>query len=86
MGLDVDNFVSEKSFASLKQRLIAYAADALLLFVVIGLLLGGVFGLILYLTVGFEWTRNGFLLWAYVFATVSTPFWLYYAFFESSER
>ena len=82
----MDVFVSEKPVASLIQRLIAYAVDALLLFVVVGVLLGGVLGLILYLIVGFEWTRNGFLLWAYVFATVSTPFGLYYAFFESSER
>ena len=84
--LDMDNFVSEKPFASLLQRLTAYAVGALLLFVVVGLLLGGILAFILYLTVGFEWTRNGFLLWAYVFTTASIPFWLYYAFLESSER
>jgi uncharacterized RDD family membrane protein YckC len=86
IDLDVNNSVSEKPFAGLIQRLTAYAVDALLLFVVVGLLLGGILGLILYLTVGFEWTRNGFLLWAYVFATLSIPCWLYYAFLESGER
>lgn len=76
----------EKSYAGVVRRLGAYAIDALLLFVVFGLLLGSIFGLVFYFTVGFEWIRSGPLLWAYVFTTMSLPFWLYYSFFESSER
>ena len=76
----------EKSYASIVRRLGAYVIDALLLFVAFGLLLGSIFGLVLYLTVGFEWMRNGLLLWGYVFTIVSLPLWLYYSFFESSVR
>lgn len=83
---DVDNFASGKPPAGLARRLAAYAVDAALLFVVVGLLLGGALGLVLYLTVGFEWARSGPLVWAYVFATVSVPFWLYYTLFEGGAR
>ena len=58
----------------------------MLLFVVFGLLLGSIVGLVLYFTVGFEWIQNGWLFWAYVFTVVSLPLWLYYSLFESSAR
>lgn len=49
-------------------------------------LLGAVFYLIFHLTIGLEWTREGLILWAFVFCTVSLPFWLYYSLCESSPK
>lgn len=83
---DVDNSASGKPPAGLARRLAAYAVDAALLFVAVVLLLGGALGLVLHLTVGFGWARDGPLLWAYVFGTVSIPFWLYYTLFEGGVR
>ena len=76
----------EKSYAGVIRRLGAYAVDAVLLFVAFGLLLGSIFGLVFYLTVGFEWMQSGWLFWAYVFTVVSLPLWLYYSLFESGVR
>lgn len=78
-----DNHVE---YAGFPRRALAYALDALLLFVAFPLLLGAIFYLIFYLTIGLEWTRDGFLFWAFVFCTVSLPFWLYYSLCESSPR
>jgi uncharacterized RDD family membrane protein YckC len=76
----------EKPYAGVIRRLGAYAIDALLLFVTVGLVLGAIPGFILYRNIGLEWMENGWLLWAYVFTTVSIPFWLYYSLCESSAR
>lgn len=82
----MDKTASEKPLANIFQRLAAYAIDVVLLFIVFGLLLGAIPGLILYLTIGFEWMQNGFLYWAYIFTIVSLPIWLYFSFLESGER
>ncbi|HLL75665.1 MAG TPA: RDD family protein [Pyrinomonadaceae bacterium] len=84
--MDADNFVTVKPLAGIGRRLAAYAVDAVLLFVGVGLLLGGMLGFVLSQTAGFEWTRSGLRLWAYVFATASIPIWLYYALLESGAR
>ncbi|HEX5702829.1 MAG TPA: RDD family protein [Pyrinomonadaceae bacterium] len=78
--------VVQNSYAGVIRRLGAYAVDAVLLFVAFGLLLGSIVGLVIYLTVGFDWMQNGWLLWAYVFTVISFPLWLYYSLFESSAR
>ena len=77
---------NEQNYASVIRRVGAYAVDGLILFIAFPIILGGLSGLILYLTVGFDWIRNGFLFWLYVFSIVSIPFWLYYSLLESSER
>lgn len=75
-----------KNYAGVIRRLMAYAVDAALLFIAFPLILGAVCSLIFYLTIGFDWMRSGPLFWAYVFSTVSIPFWLYYSLLESSAR
>lgn len=75
-----------KNYASVLRRILAYAIDAALLFVAFPLILGAVCNLIFYLTFGFDWMQNGLLFWAYIFSTVSIPFWLYYSLLESSAR
>ena len=77
---------SEQNYASVIRRVGAYAVDAILLFIAFPIILGAVCGLVLYLTVGFDWVQNGFLFWLYVFLTVSIPCWLYYSLLESSAR
>lgn len=77
---------SEQNYASVIRRVLAYAVDAILLFIAIPTILGAVCGLLFYLTIGFDWMQNGFLLWLYVFAVASIPFWLYYSLLESSVR
>lgn len=76
----------QTEYASVSRRVLAYALDALILFIAAPVILGGIFSLIFYLTIGFEWMRNGFLFWAFVFCTASVPFWLYYSLLESSTR
>ncbi|MFY9618707.1 MAG: RDD family protein [Pyrinomonadaceae bacterium] len=77
---------NEKNYASVIRRVLAYAVDAVILFVAFPLILGAVFALLLYSTVGLDWMLNGLLFWLYVFSTVSLPFWLYYSLLESSSR
>lgn len=77
---------NEKNYASVLRRVLAYIADAALLFIAFPLILGGVVALLVYSTVGFDWMQNGLLFWFYVFSTVSLPFWLYYSLLESSSR
>ena len=77
---------NDKTYASILRRILAYAVDVALLFVAFPLILGGVIGLLFYLTVGFDWLQSGFLFWVYVFSTVSLPVWLYYSLLESSSR
>jgi uncharacterized RDD family membrane protein YckC len=77
---------SEDNYASVFQRVGAYAVDALILFITVPAILGAIGVLILYLTVGFDWMQNGFLFWLYVFTVTSIPIWLYYSFLESSAR
>lgn len=74
----------KQNYASVIRRILAYAVDAILLFIAFPLILGTVLGLIIYSTVGFDWAQDGFLFWLYVFSTVSIPFWLYYSLLESS--
>lgn len=77
---------SEQNYASAARRVLAYAVDAILLFIAVPSILGAVGALILYLTVGFGWMQNGFLFWLFIFFTVSIPIWLYYSLLESSAR
>lgn len=77
---------NKQNYASVISRILAYVVDMVLLFVAVPATLGAVCGLILYLTIGFDWMQNGFLFWLYVFLTVSIPCWLYYSLLESSAR
>jgi uncharacterized RDD family membrane protein YckC len=73
-------------YATIFQRVAAYALDVVILFTAVPLVLGSVFAAILYLTIGFGWMGSGYLFWLFVFCTVSLPVWLYYSAMESSKR